>query len=74
MKTLIYFNGLDCPENIGKSQLVDSVEQFLIDRKNILIDAEIVGNKIIFTKAVSQDNEIIKGYALFFEVPGDFNN
>lgn len=71
---LIYFNLIDKPENIGQSQLIESIEQFIQERKDILKDAYIDGNKLIFLKGVDLDNNAIYGYALIFDVPNDFNN
>lgn len=64
MKILIYFNANGKPENMGQSQLVDDVNQFVVNRVEELPDAKIVGNQIQFTG----------GYAVFVEVPVDFQN
>ena len=74
MAKLIYFNGRDLIDGIGQSQLVESVETFVNERKDKFIDVVITSSKIEFTKAISQDNEPIKGYALIFDVPNDFEN
>lgn len=74
MKTLIYFNLPDKPDNIGQSQLVDDVQAFIRERQVSMPDALIEGNKLTFTKAISEDNEVVRGYAMLFEVPDDFNN
>jgi len=50
MKTLIYFNFNDKPENMGISQLTDDVQQFLSERSDILINPVITENIITFVK------------------------
>ena len=67
--TLIYFNAPDKPENIGISQLTDNLQQFIDERLNIFVNYVIVGNQIQFDV-----NEEKRGYALFFDVPTDFQN
>lgn len=67
--TLIYFNAPDKPENIGISQLTDNLQQFIDERLNIFVNYVIVGNQIQFDV-----NEEKRGYALFFDVPNDFQN
>lgn len=69
MNTLIYFNAPDKPENIGISQLTDNLQQFIDERLNIFVNYAIVGNQIQFDV-----NEEKRGYALFFDVPNDFQN
>lgn len=64
MKTLIYFNLATKPENMGISQLTDDINQFIIDKAEELPNAEIVGNTIQFDG----------GYAVFIDVPSDFQN
>jgi len=61
---LIYFNAPSKPENMGISQLTDDINQFIIDRAEELPNAEIVGNTIQFDG----------GYAVFIDVPSDFQN
>ena len=74
MKTLIYFNANDKPENVGQSQLVDSIQTFIDERRDLFIDVLIQGNVLSYTKAISEDNEVVRGYAMIFEVPDDFQN
>lgn len=69
MKTLIYFNFNDKPENMGISQLTDDVQQFLAERSDILINPVITENIITFVK---QDGA--NGYAVMCTVPSDFQN
>ena len=64
MKKLIYFNTIGKPENIGQSQLVDDINQFIAERSEELPNAQVVGNTIQFDG----------GYAVFIEVPSDFQN
>lgn len=64
MKKLIYFNAPSKPENMGISQLTDDINQFIADRAEELPNAEIVGNTIQFDG----------GYAVFIDVPSDFQN
>jgi hypothetical protein len=64
MKKLIYFNAPSKPENMGISQLVDDINQFIVDRAEELPNAEIIGNVINFDG----------GYAVFIDVPSDFLN
>lgn len=72
MNTLIYFNLPDKPENIGISQLTNDLEQFINERLNIFVNYSITDNKIEFD--VIKDEELKRGYALFFSVPSDFQN
>ena len=67
--TLIYFNSPDKPENIGISQLTNDLQLFIDERLNIFVNYDIVGNQIQFDV-----NEEKRGYALFFDVPNDFQN
>ena len=39
-----------------------------------VFDAVILSDRIEFAKAISEDNEPQKGYALVFDVPNDFEN
>jgi len=73
MKTFIYFNAPDKPENMGISQLTDNLQQFLADRATILVDYEILSDRFTFTKEVV-DEVPVRGYALTFQVPDDFQN
>lgn len=68
MKTFIYFNLKDKPENMGQSQLTNNLEQFLEDNAKILPNAKLDGNKLIFDKEEGQ------GYAIVSDVPEDFEN
>jgi hypothetical protein len=61
---LIYFNAPSKPENMGISQLVDDINQFIADRAEELPNAQIIGNTIQFDG----------GYAVFIDVPSDFQN
>lgn len=72
MNTLIYFNALDKPDNIGISQLTDNLQQFIDERLNVFVNYAIVGNKIEFD--YQHEGETKRGYALFFDVPNDFQN
>lgn len=73
MKTFIYFNAPDKPTNMGISQLTDNLQQFLADRAEILVDYTILEDRFTFTKEVVE-GEVIRGYALTFQVPDDFQN
>jgi hypothetical protein len=64
MKKLIYFNSPSKPENMGISQLTDDINQFIIDRATELPNAQIIDNTIKFDG----------GYAIFTDVPKDFQN
>lgn len=64
MKTLIYFNRPNCPENMGISQLTDNLQQFLSDRSDVIINPIINGNILKFEN----------GYAILTEVPDNFEN
>lgn len=72
MKKLIYFNAKDVVDGVPQTQVVDSVEAFVSENK--LIDFSFEKNIITFTKALSEDGEPVKGYALVFDVPNDFEN
>ena len=69
MKTLIYFNAPDKPENMGISQLTDNVQQFLAERSDILINPIIVGDILEF-----ENTEGKKGYAVMAQTPNTFQN
>lgn len=69
MKTLIYFNAPDKPNNMGISQLTDNVQDFLAERSDVLINPTITGNILSF-----ENPEGVKGYAVMTEVPQDFQN
>lgn len=68
MKTFIYFNLKDKPENMGQSQLTDDLELFIKTNSEILVNAKVDGNKLIFDKEEGQ------GYAIVSNVPEDFEN
>ena len=72
-KKMIYFNADDKPENMGQSQLIDadSLKTFISNRKSILPDAKIVGNKLFFYTIDSVKRE---RYAIIIDVPNDFEN
>lgn len=64
MKTLIYFNLKDKPENMGQSQLTDDVKYFAEQLKNAKIEE----------KQITFDIEDRRGYAVTIVVPEDFEN
>lgn len=73
MNTLIYFNAPDKPSNMGISQLTDNLQQFLAERSDILVDPIVLSDRFTFTKEII-DEQPVRGYALFFQVPNDFEN
>jgi len=72
-KKMIYFNADDKPVNMGSSQLVeaDSLQSFIKQRKEILPEAKIVGNKLYF---YTTDTIRHEHYAIIVDVPNDFEN
>lgn len=84
MKTLIYFNRPDCPDNMGISQLTDDLNQFLAERTDIIINPIINGNILTFDKSIIEDGVIVPlrnndgivetGYAVLIETPETFQN
>lgn len=74
MKTLIYFNRPDCPENMGISQLTDDLQQFLADRTSIIINPIINGDILTFDKPENEEGIVERGYAMLTETPDDFQN
>lgn len=69
MKTLIYFNAPDKPENMGISQLTDDIQTFLDERSDVIINPSIDGNILNFEKTDGDP-----GYAVLAETPEDFQN
>ena len=69
MKTLIYFNTTNCPEQIGCSQLTEDLTTFLAERSEIIINPIIDNNKLTFVK---QDGSFAD--AVLLEVDADFQN
>jgi hypothetical protein len=69
MKTLIYFNTTNCPEQIGCSQLTEDLTTFLAERSEIIINPVITENKLTFEK---QDGTFAD--AVLLEVDADFQN
>jgi hypothetical protein len=69
MKTLIYFNTTNCPEQIGCSQLTDDLNTFLDERKEFIINPIIIDNKLTFEK---QDGTFAD--AVLLEVDANFQN
>lgn len=69
MKTLIYFNKPDCPENMGISQLTHDLDEFLRERSDIIINPSVDGNILNFIKPDKNS-----GYAILAEVPENFEN
>jgi hypothetical protein len=74
MKTLIYFNRPDCPENMGISQLTDNLNQFLADRSSIIVNPTISNNILTFDKQANEEGIVERGYAILTETPEDFQN
>lgn len=74
MKTLIYFNRPDCPENMGISQLTDDLQQFLTDRASIIVNPIINGDILTFDKPENEEGVVERGYAMLTETPDDFQN
>lgn len=74
MKTLIYFNRPDCPENMGISQLTDDLQQFLAERSSIIINPIIDENILTFDKPEVEGELLNRGYAILTETPEDFQN
>jgi hypothetical protein len=74
MKTLIYFNRPDCPENMGISQLTDDLQQFLAERSSIIINPIIDENILTFDKPEVEGELLNRGYAILTETPDDFQN
>jgi len=69
MKTLIYFNTTNCPEQIGCSQLTDDLNTFLDERKEFIINPKVNKNILTFEKV---DGTIAD--AVLLEVSDDFVN
>lgn len=74
MKTLIYFNAPDKPENMGQSQLVDNVQSFINERSDILIDASIQEDNIMTFTTFDENGNPGLGYAILVQVPDNFQN
>ena len=74
MKTLIYFNRPDCPENMGVSQLTDDLQQFLAERSSTIINPIIDENILTFDKPEVEGELLNRGYAILTETPDDFQN
>lgn len=74
MKTLIYFNRPDCPENMGISQLTDDLQQFLAERSSTIINPIIDENILTFDKPEVEGELLNRGYAILTETPDDFQN
>lgn len=80
MKTLIYFNRPDCPDNMGISQLTDDLNLFLEERKDIILNPEINGNILNYQlnkTTVTEEGisvEQVNGYALLVSTPENFEN
>ena len=74
MKTLIYFNATDTPEGVGQSQMLEgTVEDFIQVNQSKFIEPIIENDMLTFTKLITE-SEVIKGYAMIFQVPNDFQN
>lgn len=69
MKTLIYFNAPDKPENMGICQLTDDLTLFLAERSDILINPTIDGDVLNFSNP-----DGTTGYAVMANTPADFQN
>jgi hypothetical protein len=74
MKTLIYFNRPDCPENMGISQITDDIQQFLTDRVSLIPNPIITKNILTFDKPENEEGIVERGYAMLTETPDDFQN
>lgn len=74
MKTLIYFNRPDCPENMGISQLTDDLQQFLAERSSTIVNPIIDENILTFDKPEVEGELLNRGYAILTETPDDFQN
>lgn len=71
-KKHIYFNLSDKPANMGQSQLTDDLPAFLKERKDLLPNAKVEGNKLTFD--VTEDGETRRGFAMIQDVGDDFQN
>lgn len=69
MKTHLIFNVADKPNNMGPMHMIEDMEQWLEDRKNILKDAIISKDNTQLT-FIKQDGE--EGSAMLYQVPNDF--
>lgn len=74
MKILLYFNANDIPEGMGQSQLLEgTIEEFLQANQSKFMEPIIDNDLLTFTKVITEI-EVIKGYAMIFKVPNDFQN
>lgn len=74
MKILLYFNANDIREGMGQSQMLDgTIEEFLQANQSKFIEPIIENDMLTFTKSITEI-EVIKGYAMIFQVPNDFQN
>jgi hypothetical protein len=75
MKILLYFNASDTPEGVGQSQKLEgTIDEFIELNETKFINPVIENNMLTFTKSLDENNEIITGYAMIFEVPDNFEN
>lgn len=74
MKKHIFFNLPDKPENVGQSQMVgfNGLNSFISERKDLLPNAKIEGNKLTFDVADGESTR--RGYAIITDVDDDFQN
>lgn len=74
MKTLLFFNLPDKPNEMGSTHIFTNLETFLDERSDIIKDPTILEDRVTFVKGYDEDDNAILGYALIFDVPNDFQN
>ncbi len=76
MRIHLVFNYPDKPDNMGQMHIVEDMAAWLLERSEILPDAEVSTDetKLFFTKEINGDGKKVKGYAILTKVDDDFKN
>lgn len=71
MKTHLIFNLPDKPDNMGLMHMIDDIESWIKDRKNILKEAYVSKDSTRLTFIKEDKTE---GFAIIHEVPDEFTS
>lgn len=71
MKTHLIFNLPDKPDNMGLMHMIDDIELWIKDRKNILKEAYVSKDSTRLTFIKEDETE---GFAIIHEVPDEFTS
>lgn len=69
MKTHLIFNAPDKPDNMGPMHMINDIQEWISDRKQILKEAKVSKDN---TKLIFKKEDDTEGFAILHLVPDDF--